>query len=128
MAGQVTTGGSNGRFDLEERTARFGEAAIAFAALVPGDGISGTFRDQFVRAATSVGANYGEANEGESRRDFRHKIGLCRKEARECRHWLRMLLARHPERATPAAPLVQEAKELHPIFCAILRTLDRKDP
>ena len=128
MVAKGTAGGGNGRFDLEERTARFGEAAIAFAAQAPGDGVGGTFRDQFVRAATSVGANYGEANEGESRKDFRHKIAICRKEARESRHWLRMFLARNPELAPPAAPLVQEAKELHLIFCAIMRTLDRNGP
>ena len=48
-------------------------------------------------ASTSIGANYCEANDSESKKDFRHKIGLCRKESRETKHWLRMLVAAVPE-------------------------------
>jgi len=81
---------------------------------------------QLVRAATSIGANYAEANDAESPRDFRHKIGICRKEARECKYWLTMLAAAVPARREEMRRLWQEAKELNLIFGAALRTLDRK--
>ncbi len=81
------------KFDLEERTARFGERIIAFAKKVPVSPVTRCLIDQLVRAGTSVGANYSEADDAESKKDFRHKICLCRKEARETKHWLRMLAA-----------------------------------
>ena len=86
-----TNSPSNVTFDLEERTACFGEQVIRFAKTLPITPISRSLVDQLVRAATSIGANYCEANEAESKKDFRHKISLCRKEARETRHWLRMI-------------------------------------
>ena len=79
-----------------------------------------------MRAATSIGANYAEANDAESPRDFRHKIGICRKESRECKHWLTMLAAAVPEHRVEMRQLWQEDKELNFIFGAALRTLDRK--
>ena len=76
---------------------------------------------QLVRAATSVGANYCEANDACSKKDFRHKIGICRKEAKESKHWLRMVAAAEDELRGDARKLWQEAKELNMIFSAILR-------
>src|SRR6266545_3750563 len=70
-------------YDLEERTARLGEAVIRFAKKIPRDPVNDRLIDQLVGAATSVGANYAEADDGVSRSDFRHRIGICRKEARE---------------------------------------------
>ena len=96
---------SNPGYDLEERTARFGELAI-----------------QLVKATTSVGANYCEADDGVSKKDFRHKIGICRKEARESKHFLRMLAAACPARLDDLGSLWQEAKELHLIFSRIFRS------
>jgi four helix bundle protein len=78
-------------FDLEERTAVFGEAVIAFCRQLPRGDINSVLMRQLVRSGTSVGANYCEANDAESRLDFRHKIALCRKESRETKHWLRMV-------------------------------------
>jgi len=108
-------------YDLEERTATFGEAVIAFAKSLPVTTVTGPLIGQLVRAATSVGANYCEADDAESRKDFRHKIGLCRKEARETKHWLRMIAKAIPEAGKQARPLWQEAKELHLVFAAIRR-------
>ena len=67
-------------FDLEERTARFGEAVIGFAKPIGVSPVTDSLIRQLVRSGTSIGANYGEANDAESRKDFRHKIGICRKE------------------------------------------------
>lgn len=65
-------------YDLEERTARFGEAAIEFALSLQSGPVTSPLINQFVRSATSVGANYCEADDAESKKDFRHKIALCR--------------------------------------------------
>jgi four helix bundle protein len=106
-------------FDLEERTARFGEAVIAFVKTVPLNVVTTPLVGHLVRSGTSVGANYCEADDAESRKDFRHKIGICRKEARETKHWLRMIVAADPNTKAPARALWTEAKELHLIFVAV---------
>ena len=108
-------------FDLEERTARFGEAVIGFSKRVPVTEVTRALIPQLVRAGTSIGANYAEADDCDSRKDFRFKIGLCRREARETKHWIRMLVAAEPTLRDPARVIWQEAKELNPIFGAIRR-------
>jgi four helix bundle protein len=108
-------------FDLEERTARLGEAVIRFAKKIPRHPINDRLVDQLVGAATSVGANYCEADDGVSRADFRHRIGICRKEARETKHFLRMVAVAEENLKPEARILWQEAKELHLIFCSIWR-------
>src|SRR5437867_4339871 len=91
---RITNGGNRKtEFDLEDRTARFGEAIIAFAKTIPRNGITLPLIPQLVRAATSVGANYVEADDTDSKKDFKFKIGLCRREARKTKHWLRMIVA-----------------------------------
>ncbi len=110
-------------FDLEERTARFGEAVIRFAKKIPRHPINDRLINQLVGAATSVGANYCEADDGVSRSDFRHRIGVCRKEARESKHFLRMVAVAEESLKPEARILWQEARELHLIFCAIWRKL-----
>ena len=113
-------------FDLEERTALFGEAVIAFAKKVPVNSVTTPLISQVVRAATSIGANYLEADDCDSKRDFRFKIGLCRRESREAKHWLRMLAAAEPHLRDEARPLWKEAQELNLIFGAIRRRAERK--
>jgi four helix bundle protein len=109
-------------FDLEERTARLGEDVIKFAKEIPYKQISVPIVIQLVKAGTSVGANYCEADDAESREDFRHKIGICKKEARETKHWLRMIVVTNPELKEEARKLWLEAKELNLIFNAIVRS------
>ncbi len=113
-----------GPYDLLERTARFGEAAIDVSTVLPRNPTTAPLLTQFVRAATSVGANYCEADEAESKRDFRHKIALCRKETKETRFWCRMLARAVGPKAGSLPSVRQEALELHLIFCQILRTTD----
>jgi four helix bundle protein len=114
---------SGGRisFDLEERTAVFGEAVIHFAKSVPRNPITLPLIDQIIRSGTSVAANYCEADDAVSKKDFKNKIGTCRKESRETKLWLRMIAAAEPGLKTEARKLWQEAKELHLIFAAIWR-------
>ena len=109
-------------FDLEERTARFGEDIIRFAKKIPVNPVTRDMITQLVDAATSVGANYGEADDGVSKRDFRKSIGTCKKEARETKFFLRMIVVAEPSLRQEARPLWQEAKELHLIFAKIWRS------
>lgn len=109
------------KYDLNERTARFGEAAICFARSLKLDAVVSTLVDQLVRASTSVGANYGEADEAGSKKEFRYRISLCKREARECKHWLRMIATAVPQAKQGARTLWQEANELTLIFAAIHR-------
>ena len=110
-------------FDLEERTARLGEDVIVFVKSITFTPITEPLIKQLVRSAGSVGANYCEANDAESRKDSRHRLSICRKEAKETKHWLRMI-AKADETAVPEARrLWQEAKELNLIFSAIIRKL-----
>jgi four helix bundle protein len=111
-------------FDLEERTARFGEAVIAFAKRVPVNVVTMPLISQLVRAASSVGANYCEADEADSGKEFRYRIGVCKREARESKHQIRMIVAAERELRDAGRPLWQEAKELTLIFAAILRRRD----
>ena len=108
-------------FDLEERTARFGEAVIIFAKKIPQNDVTRALVSQLVRAATSIGANYAEADDCDSKKDFRFKIGLCRREARETKHWVRMVVAAEQQLRDEARAIWQEAKELNLIFGAIRR-------
>jgi four helix bundle protein len=112
------------KYDLEERTARFGEAVIGFAKKLPVTAVTRPLIDQLVKAGTSVGANYCEADDAASKKDFRHKCCICRKEARESKHWLRMIAAAIEEAKDEARVLWHEAKELHLIFVAIIRKCD----
>jgi len=111
----------NQKFDLEERTAIFGEETIKFLRLLKQSSITKSLTNQLIRSATSVGANYMEADGAESKRDFRHKIALCKKEAKETKHWLRMIAIATPENKDGCKKLWKEAQELTLIFSAILR-------
>jgi len=114
-------GNDGKKYDLEERTAKFGEAAIAFAKQLPNGPVMYPLIGQVVRSATSIGANYVEADDAHTKKEFLQKIGYCRKEARETKHWLRMIATASPEVKEPARTLWQETKELHLIFAAIWR-------
>ena len=114
------------QYDLEERTARFGETIVRFAKRIPQSPVNRSLIDQLVRAGTSVGANYCEADDAVSKRDFRHKIAVCKKEARETKHWLRMVATTEEDLKDEARKLWHEAKELHLIFAAILRSKKKR--
>lgn len=107
------------KYDLEERTQKFGEVAIGFAKKLPINIINTPLISQFIRSATSVGANYMEADVAESKKDFIHKIGICKKESKETLHWLRMIAISNPDRGDECRILWKEAHELVLIFSAI---------
>lgn len=108
-------------YDLHERTARFGESILRFVKKFPENTVNRRLIPQLVGAATSLGANYCEADEAVSRKDFCQKISICRKEARETQFFLRMIATAEEGHKEEARLLWREARELHLIFCAILR-------
>jgi four helix bundle protein len=111
---------NNKKYDLEERTARFGESIIEFVRTLSKDKVNDALISQIVRSATSIGANYMEADGAESKKDFRHKIALSKKESKETKHWLRMLAKANPEKKEECRTLWNEAQELTLIFSSIL--------
>lgn len=115
------------KFDLEERTAKFGENVISFCKKIPKNSITIPLINQLIRSSTSVGANYCEADDAESRKDFKHKIGLCKKEARESKHWLRMIANACPEFKEDSRLQWNEAKELNLIFNAIINSTNKNN-
>jgi len=107
---------NNKIYDLEERTAKFGEDVIVFCKELPKNIITIDIIKQLIRAATSIGSNYYEADCAETKKDFEHKIGICKKESKETKHGLRMIAKAVPEQANQARRLWQEANELNLIF------------
>ncbi|MBI2032007.1 MAG: four helix bundle protein [Candidatus Levybacteria bacterium] len=111
----------NNKYDLEERTAKFGKNVIIFCKSISKNPITNPLISQLVKAETSIGANYSEADDAESKQDFKHKIGICKKEAREVKHFLRMIVVAAPQLKEEARILWQEAKELNLIFNSIYK-------
>jgi len=115
MTNNQTTKKEN-KYNLEERTAKFGENIIKFCNKVPKNPITIPLITQLVKCGTSVGANYCEADDAESKVDFRHKIGIVKKECRESKHFIKMMIIAVPNLQEEARSLWQEAKELNLIF------------
>jgi four helix bundle protein len=116
------------KYDLEERTSKFGANVISFAKTIPKNPVTLPLISQLVRAGTSVGANYCEADNACSKRDFVNKIGICKKESRESNYWLRMIAK--AEEATKSdlwQCLVKESQELNLIFAAIVNKCRKKE-
>lgn len=107
------------KFDLEERTAKFGENIIIMAKGFERNTINTVLIRQIIRSATSIGANYMEADSAESKKDFKHKIGICRKESKETLHWLRMLASANSNKKEDLKQYWKEGRELLLIFSAI---------
>lgn len=117
---------SNKKFNLEERTANFAEEIIDVLKKIPESSINKRLVEQLMGSSGSLGANYCEANEAESKLDFLHKLGICKKETKETKHWIRLLAHANPEFKEILRKLWLEAEELLLIFSAIIRkTKDR---
>lgn len=114
------------KFDLEERTAKFGEDVINFAKTIRLNEFNRSIVSQLIRSSTSVGANYCEADCAETKKDFEHKLGICRKESKETKHWLRMLSVANPEIKEKARIFWKESNELNLIFSSIIRNSRNK--
>jgi len=113
------------RYDLEDRTLVFSKQVREFVKKLPGS--TANFEDgkQLIRASGSVGANYIEANEALSKKDFRMRIKICRKEAKESRYWLNLIDVNNDLSLEGSRKkMMEEATELMNIFGAILRKSD----
>ena len=110
------------QYDLENRSAIFGADIIAFCNNIKRTEVSRPLISQIVRSATSIGANYMEANQASSRRDFINKIKICQKEASETKHWLRMISYLDESYKQSCRKFWQEAHELTLIFSKIARS------
>lgn len=109
----------NRKYDLEERTAQFSEKIINLCKKVPKNIITNPIIDQLLRSGTSMGANYYEANGASSKRDFKNKIFICKKEGKETKYWLRLLAKAEQQFAEECRILWREAQELTLIFSKI---------
>ena len=112
-------------FDLEERTALFGEAIVRFSKKIPRDPTNNRLLGQLVGCSTSIGANYREANENVSKKDFRLSISRCVKEAKETKFFLRMVAASEAPLVPEARKHFREVQELHMIFASIFRKVSK---
>jgi len=113
------------KFDLEERTAKFSENIISFLKTLKKDIVNEPIIKQLIRSATSIGANYCEANNASSKNDFRNKIYICKKESNETKYWIRMVTNTNPELKEDARKLWKEAQELNLIFQKIVNSLNK---
>ena len=110
---------SNNKYDLEERTARFAENIIELCKKAPKNAVTLPIINQLIRAGTSIGDNYCEANGASSKKDFKNKIFICKKESKETKYWLRMLAKAAEELQLECRKFWQEAQELTLIFSKI---------
>ncbi len=115
------------KYDLEERTAKFGESIIEFCKSLKANTVNIPIIKQLVRSGTSIGANYCEANGASSKQDFRNKIHICKKEVQETKFWIRMVVKSNPEIKEKAKELWKEAQELTLIFSRIISSLKGKN-
>ena len=109
--------------DLEQRTKQFALSVIKFVASLPQNRTANVLARQLLRSATSVGANYREANRAVSRADFANKIGTIQKEAAETQYWLELLIDSGTAKTSSTADLLKESSELLAIFTTIGRKL-----
>jgi len=107
---------TNPVYDLEERTVRFGEAVIDFAKKIPRDPVTERIITQLIGAGTSVGANYTEADDSVSKREFLKCIATCKKEARETKFFLRMSVRHSFKTKTRSARAVDGSQRVAPDF------------
>jgi len=108
------------KYDLEERTFKFAKEVLTFVGLLPKTPANNEIGRQVIRSAGSVGANYIEANEALSKKDFAMRIKICRKEAKESIYWLRLIDVKKVDAEKKRETLIKEATELMKIFGSIV--------
>ncbi len=119
------TGNPKPKYDLESRTLVFSKNIIDFAKKLPQDLIAKPLISQLVRAGTSIGANYCEADEANSKKDFINKIAISKKETKETKYWLKIIAHTIPSFHAETNSLFKEAQELNLILAAIIRNSNK---
>ena len=108
-------------YNLEERTFQFAKRVVLFSKKLPRTISNLEYINQVIRSSGSTGANYIEANESLSKKDFQMRIKICRKESKESAYWLRLIVETNsPEFSKDGLDLFHEAEELKKIFSSIL--------
>ena len=107
-------------FNLEKRSTEFARLVIRLCKSLPGNAINQRLVGQAVGSAGSVGANYREANDALGKKDFVQRLKIARREAKECSHWLELVIEANPDEEDAAKPLLQECEELKNILSAII--------
>ena len=108
---------------LEQRITEFGLAIIKLCKKIKADNVSAAIINQLVRSGTSIGANYMEANNASSKKDFTNKIFICKKESEETKYWLKMLLSCYPSEGKLINVLHDECHQLVMIFQKTISTI-----
>jgi len=117
---QMTNSKTKTIYDLAERTTLFAEGVVLFVGTLKENIVNKNLIHQVVKSSTSIGANYMEADVAQSKRDFEHKLGICRKEAKETAYWMRIIVTANPESRNECLKFSQEATELVKIFSTII--------
>lgn len=125
MANQSSNDQSQ-KYTLDDRTFKFSNSILTYTNTLPKNTNTQIISSQLVRAATSIGANYREADVAESRKDFVHKMNICKKECKETLYWLELLKSISVNK-TGSYPILQEAHELLLIFSAIINKTKLND-
>lgn len=112
---------TNRKYDLEDRTLQFSKEVIRLCRKLPKETVNFKLVDQLVRSATSIGANYREANDALGKKDFVHRLRIARKEAKETIYWLELLEEANPKYNNKIIMLITEAVELRNILSAIIK-------
>jgi|SRR3989344_1625393 len=107
-------------YDLEDRTLEYGKRIIHLCRSLSKDSINNSICSQLIRSGTSLGANYREANETATKKDFAYRMRICRKEAKETVYWLQLVIEANPSLEKRISPLLKETIELIKIFAAII--------
>ena len=115
----------NRKFDLEDRTLKFSKDCIDLCKFLGKDAINIVLVDQLMRSSSSIGANYREANDSTSKKDFYHRIGISRREAKESKYWLDLLMHSNPGLSGRMLPLADEALQLTKILSTIVNGRDK---
>ena len=113
-------------YDLEDRTLEYGKRIIRMVKSLPKNNINFRPADQIIRSGTSLGANYREANETETKKDFQFRLRICRKEAKETIYWIKLIIEANPELSQRIQSLLSETFELLKIFASILEKCKNK--
>ena len=109
------------KYDLEERTYKFAKEVRDFIKEIPKISTNNIYIAQLIRSSSSIGANFIEANEALSKKDFYHRVRICRKEAKETNFWLMLLdISSNLQLQSKLNNLIQEVNELMKIFGAIV--------
>ncbi len=116
----------NEKYNLEERTLLFAKEIVRLCKKLPNNTVNFKLADQLIRSASSIGANYREANDSVGKNDFLHRLKIARKEAKETTFWLELLSEANSELKESINQLIDESYQLRNILSAIIKNVENK--